>query len=73
MRIVWNTGKDKGGTCPATAGFLLKKLENLQLYCPYGISAMGSAGCLHQESQLRQSRATQPTVHAGCFSVSVIR
>ena len=24
------------------------------------------------ESQLRQSRATQPTVHAGCFSVSMI-
>ena len=24
------------------------------------------------ESQLRQSRATQPTLHAGCFSVSII-
>ena len=24
------------------------------------------------ESQLRQSRATLPTVHAGCFSVSII-
>ena len=24
------------------------------------------------ENQLRQSRATQPTVHAGCFSVSTI-
>ena len=24
------------------------------------------------DSQLRQSRATQPSVHAGCFSVSVI-
>ena len=24
------------------------------------------------ESQLRQSRATKATVHAGCFSVSVI-
>ena len=23
------------------------------------------------ESQLRQSRSTQPTVHAGCFSVSI--
>ena len=23
-------------------------------------------------SQMRQSRATQPTVHAGCFSVSII-
>ena len=25
------------------------------------------------ESQLRQSRATKPTVHAGCLSVSIIR
>ena len=25
-----------------------------------------------RESQLRHSRATQPTVHAGCFSVSII-
>ena len=24
------------------------------------------------ESQLRESRATQPTAHAGCFSVSII-
>ena len=24
------------------------------------------------ESQLRQSRATEPTVHAGCFGVSII-
>ena len=24
------------------------------------------------ESQLRESRATQPTVHAGCFSVFII-
>ena len=25
-----------------------------------------------RESQLRQSRTTQPTVHAGCFSISII-
>ena len=25
-----------------------------------------------RESQMRQSRAAQPTVHAGCFSVSII-
>ena len=25
-----------------------------------------------RESQLRQSRATQPTVHAECFSASII-
>ena len=33
---------------------------------------MGNSGCLPGESQLRQSRATQTTVHAGCFSVSII-
>ena len=34
---------------------------------------MGNSGCfLRVKSQLRQSRATQPTLHAGCFSVSII-
>ena len=28
---------------------------------------MGNSGCFYGESQLRQSRATQCTVHAGCF------
>ena len=37
-----------------------------------GISPMGNSGCFPGESLLRQSRATQPTVHAGCFSVSII-
>ena len=32
----------------------------------------GKIGFFPWESQLRQSRATQPTVHAGCFSVSKI-
>ena len=33
---------------------------------------MGKSGCFPPwESQLRQSRATKPTVHAGCFSVSI--
>ena len=45
---------------------------HLRLYCPVGISLMGNWGCFPGESQLRQSRATQPTVHAGCFSVSII-
>ena len=39
----------------------------LQLYCPSGISPVGNL-----ESQLRQGCTTQPTVHAGCFSVSII-
>ena len=33
---------------------------------------MGKSGCFPRESLLRQSRATQPTVHNGCFSVSII-
>ena len=33
---------------------------------------MGNSVAFPGESQLRQSRATQPGVHAGCFSVSMI-
>ena len=33
---------------------------------------MGNSGCFPQGSQLRQSRATHPTVHTVCFRVSVI-
>ena len=44
----------------------------LQLYCPSGISPMGNSDAFPWESQLRQSRATQSTVHPGCFSVSII-
>ena len=36
------------------------------------ISPVGNSGCFPGESQLRQSRATQPTMHAGSFSVSII-
>ena len=36
------------------------------------ISPMGNSGCLPRESQLRQSRATQSTVHVGCLSVSIL-
>ena len=32
----------------------------------------GKSSCLPRGSQLRQSRATQATVHAGCFCVSII-
>ena len=44
----------------------------LQLYCPTGISPMGNSGCFPGERQLRQSHATQLTVHTGCFNVSII-
>ena len=47
---------------------VLKKKNNfLQLYCPNGISPVGNSGCLP-----RGKPATQPTVHAGCFSVSIV-
>ena len=50
----------------------------LQLYCPNGISSFRKFGLVVPlppppgESQLRQSRATQLAVQAGCFSVSTI-
>ena len=40
--------------------------------CPNGISPVRNSGCLPRGNQLRQSGATQPTVHAGCFRVSII-
>ena len=40
-----------------------------QLYCPSGISLMEKSGPSLGESQLRWSRATQLTVHAGFVSV----
>ena len=45
----------------------------LQQYCSSGIFPEGKFGLPPPgESQLRQSRATQPTVHAGCFCVYII-
>ena len=44
----------------------------LQLFCPNGILPREILVAFHEESQLQQSRATQPIVHAGCFSVSII-
>ena len=53
--------------------FYLKKPNFfLQLYCPNGISPMGNLGCFPQGKPAAQSCATQPTVHAWCFSVSRI-
>ena len=46
-----------------------------QLYCTIGISPSPweiFVFFFPRESQLRQSRATQPTVHAGCLSVCLI-
>ena len=45
---------------------------SLQLYWPTGISPIGNSGCFPRESQLRQSGATKPSLHAECFSVSII-
>ena len=38
---------------------------------PMGFLPLKTRVAFPGESQLRQSRATQPTVHAGCFSVSI--
>ena len=53
--------------------FLFFTFTFLQLYCSIGISLMGNWVAFPRESQLQQSRATQPTVHAGCFSFSTIQ
>ena len=39
---------------------------------PFGFFPRGIRVAFPGESQLRQSRAAQPRVHAGCFSVSII-
>ena len=44
----------------------------LQLYCPSWIFPREIRVAFPGESQLRQDRATQPTVHAWWFSVSII-
>ena len=48
-------------------------ISTLKEHCSIGISPMGNSGRFPPgKSQLRQSRATQPQLHAGCFSVSII-
>ena len=49
-----------------------KKKSFVQLYGSNGIFPWEIRVAFPGESQLRQRRATQPTVHAGCFSVSII-
>ena len=44
----------------------------LQLYCQMGFLPWEIRVAFLWESKLRQCRATQPTVHAGCFIVSII-
>ena len=44
----------------------------LQLYRPTGFLPWKIRVDFHGESHLRRSRATQPTVRAACFSVSII-
>ena len=44
----------------------------LQLDCPNEIYPWEIRLAFPGESQLQQSRAIQPSVHAGCFSVSII-
>ena len=45
----------------------------LQLYCPNGISPMGNSGCFPRGKPAATGSCYQTyTVHAGCFSVSII-
>ena len=54
---------------------LLKKKKKKLFYFLrlHSISPMGLRIAFPAESQLQQSRAPQPTVHAGSFSVCVIQ
>ena len=44
----------------------------LQLYCPIGIYPMGNLGCFSRGKSAGTESRFQPTVHAGCFSFSII-
>ena len=48
------------------------KLYFLQLYCASGISPMGYSDCFPPGKPAATEPATQPTMHAGCFGVSII-
>ena len=52
--------------------FLFFTFNFLQLYCPSGISPVRNLSCLPPRKASCDSRATQPAVHAGCFSVFII-
>ena len=54
------------------SGVCRHQSETFKLYCPVWDFSHGKFGLFLRESQLRQNRAAQPTVDAGCFSVSII-
>ena len=61
----------RGRACTRTHFLFLFTFYFFQLYCPSGFLPWENRFVFHGERQLRQSRATQPTAHAGCFSVSI--
>ena len=52
--------------------WLLFFLNILHLYCPSGISPMGNSGCFPRGEPSATESRYRSTVHAGCFSVSII-
>ena len=50
----------------------IKQNKNYNCVVPLGFIPWEIRVAFPGESQLRQSRATQPRVHAGCFCVSII-
>ena len=69
---VQSVPRGSGNLHPFFKFLLLLFFYFLHLYCRNGIFSMGNSGCFPGESQLRQSQSTLPTVHAGCFSVSIV-
>ena len=68
--IVWG-GLLRGSALFLSTFFLLLHFT-LLFFLLFTFSPMGNTGCFLGESLLRQSCTTQPTVHAGCFSVFII-
>ena len=67
--------RTRGETWQCFEDFPLKKNLTKTIYnciAPVGFLPWEIRVAFPGESQLRQSRSTQPTVHAGCFSVSII-
>ena len=67
--------RTRGETWQCFEDFPLKNFLTKTIYnciAPVGFLPWEIRVAFPGESQLRQSRSTQPTVHAGCFSVSII-
>ena len=67
--------RTRGETWQCFEDFPLKNFLTKTIYnciVPVGFLPWEIRVAFPGESQLRQSRSTQPTVHAGCFSVSII-